>query len=402
MISKEMERNIKANGGIREAFNEARRQKTLYGEENVFDLSIGNPSAPAPRKVVDVIKKLSENVNLDHQYMCESGYEEVRSKIAGWMNQKYKTSYGINNIIMTNGVAGGLNMVLRALLNPGDEVLVFRPYYPAYIGFAENWNGKIIEVDPGEDFQPDFEDLEGKITKRTKVVIVNSPHNPTGVIYTKETATKISEILKSKQKEYGHAICLLSDEPYRDLVYIEEELPWWPDFYQNTIVSYSFSKSLSLAGERIGYLTIPTEFEDSENVIKAVRLAMGRLGFVNAPALFQRIVGECTDEQVDLEYYAKNREILYGTLKQCGYECIEPKGAFYIFVKAPDNNEERFLELARKRHLIFVGGSSFGYSGYVRLSFCCKYEVLQRAADALKQLADDCKIISISTIYKYR
>lgn len=176
-------------------------------------------------------------------------------------------------------------------------------------------------------------------------------------------------------------------------MYIEEELPWWPDFYQNTIVSYSFSKSLSLAGERIGYLTIPTEFEDSENVIKAVRLAMGRLGFVNAPALFQRIVGECIDEQVDLEYYAKNREILYGTLKQCGYECIEPKGAFYIFVKAPDNNEERFLELARERHLIFVGGSSFGYSGYVRLSFCCKYEVLQRAEDALKQLADDCKIL---------
>lgn len=388
-----MERNIKANGGIREAFNEARRQKTLYGEENVFDLSIGNPSAPAPEKVIKVLKELSEKKNLDHQYMCESGYEEVRSKIADWLNQKYKTSYGINNIIMTNGGAGGLNMVLRALLNPGDEVLIFCPYYPAYKGFAENWQGKIIGVEPGEDFQPDFDDLEGKLTERTKVVIVNSPHNPTGVIYTKETARKLSEILECKQKEYGHAICLLSDEPYRDLVYIEEELPWWPDFYQNTIVSYSFSKSLSLAGERIGYLTIPTEFEDSENVIKAVRLAMGRLGFVNAPALFQRIVGECIDEQVDLKYYAKNREILYGTLKQCGYECIEPKGAFYIFVKAPDNNEERFLELARKRHLIFVGGSSFGYSGYVRLSFCCKYEVLQRAEDALKQLADDCKIL---------
>ena len=393
MISKEMERNIKANGGIREAFNEARRQKTLYGEENVFDLSIGNPSAPAPEKVIKVLKELSEKKNLDHQYMCESGYEEVRSKIADWLNQKYKTSYGNNNIIMTNGVAGGLNMVLRALLNPGDEVLIFCPYYPAYKGFAENWQGKIIGVEPGEDFQPDFDDLERKLTERTKVVIVNSPHNPTGVIYTKETARKLSEILECKQKEYGHAICLLSDEPYRDLVYIEEELPWWPDFYQNTIVSYSFSKSLSLAGERIGYLTIPTEFEDSENVIKAVRLAMGRLGFVNAPALFQRIVGECIDEQVDLEYYAKNREILYGTLKQCGYECIEPKGAFYIFVKAPDNNEERFLELARERHLIFVGGSSFGYSGYVRLSFCCKYEVLQRAEDALKQLADDCKIL---------
>ena len=390
-----MKRNLTINGGIREAFNEARRQKELYGEENVFDLSIGNPSAPAPKKVVEVLKELSEKKNLDHQYMCESGYEEVRSKIADWLNQKYKTSYGINNIIMANGVAGGINMVLRALLDPGDEVLIFRPYYPAYKGFAENWQGKIIEVEPGEDFQPDFDDLEGKLTERTKVVIVNSPHNPTGVIYTKETARKISEILECKQKAYGHAICLLSDEPYRDLVYIEEELPWWPDFYQNTIVSYSFSKSLSLAGERIGYLTIPTEFEDSENVIKAVRLAMGRLGFVNAPALFQRVVGECIYEQVDLEYYAKNRELLYGILKKYGYECIEPQGAFYIFVKAPDNNEERFLELARKRHLIFVGGSSFGYSGYVRLSFCCKYEILQKSADALKQLAVDCGITNM-------
>ena len=387
-----MNKNLSINGGIREAFNEARRQKALYGDENVYDLSIGNPSAPVPRKVTEVLKDFCGKKELDHQYMCESGYEEVREKIADHLNQKYNTGYGINNIIMTNGVAGGINIVLRALLNPGDEVIIFRPYYPAYKGFVENWQGKIVEVNPKEDFQPDFEDLEHKITIRTKVVIVNSPHNPTGVIYTKETAAKISEILKSKQKEYGHAICLLSDEPYRELVYIEEELPWWPDFYQNTIVSYSFSKSLSLAGERIGYLTIPTEFEDSENVIKAVRLAMGRLGFVNAPALFQRIVGECIDEQVDLEYYAKNREILYGTLKQCGYECIEPKGAFYIFVKAPDNNEERFLELARKRHLIFVGGSSFGYSGYVRLSFCCKYEVLQRATDALKHLADDCRL----------
>lgn len=387
-----MNKNLSINGGIREAFNEARRQKALYGDENVYDLSIGNPSAPVPRKVTEVLKDFCGKKELDHQYMCESGYEEVREKIADHLNQKYNTGYGINNIIMTNGVAGGINIVLRALLNPGDEVIIFRPYYPAYKGFVENWQGKIVEVNPKEDFQPDFEDLEHKITIRTKVVIVNSPHNPTGVIYTKETAAKISEILKSKQKEYGHAICLLSDEPYRDLVYIEEELPWWPDFYRNTIVSYSFSKSLSLAGERIGYLIIPTEVEDSENVIKAVRLAMGRLGFVNAPALFQRIVGECIDEQVDLEYYAKNREILYGTLKQCGYECIEPKGAFYIFVKAPDNNEERFLELARKRHLIFVGGSSFGYSGYVRLSFCCKYEVLQRATDALKHLADDCRL----------
>ena len=395
-ISDEMKRNLQNGGGIREAFNEAAKQREYYGADVVCDLSLGNPSALPPEEVQQVMQRLSMDQQLSHQYMCEAGYEEVRKKIADSLNQKHKTEYTCDNVIMTNGVAGGMNMVLRAILEPGDEVVLFRPYYPAYLGFIGNWSAKAVMVDPLEEtFEPDLDDLKRKITDRTKVVIVNSPHNPTGIIYSRKVMTDIAEILKEKQKEYQTTICLLSDEPYRDLVYNGEKLTWWPEIYQNTIVSYSFSKSLSLAGERIGYLLIPSEFTDSEQVIRAVRLAMGRLGFVNAPAFFQRIAGECVDTKVDLEYYKKNREILYTALKRLGYCCTVPEGGFYIFVKAPNGNEKQFMEMAQKRHLIFVGGSSFGMEGYARLSFCCEYKVLERAVPALELLAKDMGIVNI-------
>ena len=391
MISKIMQDKLSTNGGIRAAFNEARRQYEIYGKENVFDLSIGNPGAPVPEKVIETLHKLSADKDLSHSYMCEAGYEETRGKIADSLNKNYGTTYEINNIIMSNGVAGGINCTLCALLDPKDEVIVFRPYYPAYAGFIENWNGKMVTVSPVEkDFSPDLEELEQKISAKTKVVIINSPHNPSGTIYTKETAKKMAEILERKQEEYGHEIYLLSDEPYRDLVYDETELPWWPSEYKNTIVVYSFSKSLSLAGERIGYVLVPSEVSEAELVIKAIRLAMGKIGFVNAPAYFQRVITECIDEKVDLKYYDRNRQLLYGNLKRLGFEAVEPKGAFYIFVKSPMEREEDFMEAARKRHVIVVGGSSFGWSGYVRMSFCCGYEVLERAIPALEKLAEDC------------
>lgn len=392
MISAEMKAGLKAGSGIRDAFNEARRQKEMYGEDQVFDLSLGNPAAPAPQRVRDILKILSAQEDLSHGYMCEAGYEDVRQSIAGSLNRHYGTDYSEDNIVMTNGVAGGINVVFRALLDPGDEVIIFKPYYPAYAGFVKNWQGKPVFVEPQEDFQPDLKDLEAKISERTKAVIVNSPHNPTGVIYTEETIRGISDILKCAGEQYGHAVCLLSDEPYRDLVYDGTVLPWIPDYYDHTIVSYSFSKSLSLAGERIGYLLIPSEMEESDTVIRAVRMAMGRLGFVNAPALFQRVVGTCADENVDLEYYAKNRGLLVTALKQYGYECTEPRGAFYVFVKVPGGNEQHFMKLAEQRHLIFVAGSSFGMPGYVRISFCGAYSVLERAVPALKFLAEDCGI----------
>ena len=394
LISREMEEGLKQDGGIRQAFNEARRQQERYGADKVFDLSLGNPSALPPVGVREMMRRLSDQDDLSHQYMCEAGYEEVRSAVALSLNQRQGTSYDCDNVIMTNGVAGGINLVLRALLNPGDEVVIFAPYYPAYVGFIKNWSGKVITVNPdGESFQPDFKELEEKITEHTKVVLINSPHNPTGIIYTSDTAQRLAKVLEKKQKEYGCSICLLSDEPYRDLVYDGTELPWWPKYYENTIVSYSFSKSLSLAGERIGYLLIPSEVTGSCNVIRAVRLAMGKLGFVNAPAFFQRIAGGCMDVQVDAEYYDRNRRLLYDTLLRLGFTCTKPQGAFYIFVKAPGDDEKRFLEMAGKRHLFFVGGSSFGLEGYARLSFCCSYDVLEAAVPALELLAKDCGLI---------
>lgn len=394
LISEEMRLSLERNGGIRQAFNEAARQRKLYGADNVYDLSLGNPSALPPVKVQEMIKMLSDDENLSHQYMCEAGYEEVRSAVAASLNISQGTSYGCENIIMTNGVSGGINIVLRTLLDPGDEVVIFKPYYPAYVGFIKNWAGKVVTVDPDEEsFQPDFKELAEKITERTKAVIVNSPHNPTGIIYTMDTAEKLADVLEKKQEEYGHSICLLSDEPYRDLIYDGTKLPWWPKVYRNTIVSYSFSKSLSLAGERIGYLLIPSEVTKSSEVIAAARLAMGRIGFVNAPAFFQRVAGGCIDIQVDVDYYDRNRRLLYDTLTRLGFICTKPQGAFYIFVKAPGDNEKRFLDMAEKRHLIFVGGSAFGWEGYARLSFCCSYDVLEAAVPALELLAKDCGMI---------
>ena len=226
LISREMEEGLKQDGGIRQAFNEARRQQERYGADKVFDLSLGNPSALPPVGVREMMRRLSDQDDLSHQYMCEAGYEEVRSAVALSLNQRQGTSYDCDNVIMTNGVAGGINLVLRALLNPGDEVVIFAPYYPAYVGFIKNWSGKVITVNPdGESFQPDFKELEEKITEHTKVVLINSPHNPTGIIYTSDTAQRLAKVLEKKQKEYGCSICLLSDEPYRDLVYDGTELP---------------------------------------------------------------------------------------------------------------------------------------------------------------------------------
>ena len=278
MISREMEENLKRGNGIRRAFNEAERQRKIYGDDQVFDLSIGNPMAPVPEKVKETMRKFAEMPDLGHQYMCEAGYEGVRREIADSLNERYQTSYEFENIVMTSGVAGGINLVLNALLDPDDEVVIFKPYYPAYVGFIKNRFGRVVTIGPkGEGFQPDLGEFEEKLTRRTKVVIVNSPHNPSGTIYTSQTAERIASILEQKEKEYGHAICLLSDEPYRELVYDGTKLPWWPDVYDNTIVSYSFSKSLSLAGERIGYLLIPPAFAEYDKTMKAVRMSMARV-----------------------------------------------------------------------------------------------------------------------------
>jgi aspartate aminotransferase len=389
MLAEKMKEQLKVRSAIRMAFEEGKRLETIYGSENVFDYSIGNPEIEPPVEVKESILRLMEENPLSlHAYMCDAGYEEVRSKIAAHLNRKHGTAFAERNIIMSNGAAGAMNVLMYSLMDPGDEVIVMKPYYPGYANFITNWNGKMVEVEPDPvTFYPDFDDFEKKITEKTKIVIVNSPNNPTGVIYSEKTVQKIAEILVKKQKEYKHAICLLADEPYRELVYTGAEVPYWTKYYENTAVAYSFSKTLSVPGERIGYLVIPDEMENSETLRKAVRNATGMLGFVNAPSLFQKVVGECLDAKTDIAAYKRNRDILYNKLVDLGFSVIEPEGAFYIFMKAPEGDEERLLNAAHDCNILLVGGSAFGYSGYARISFCVSSDKIKRSIPAFEKLA---------------
>ncbi len=319
MIARRMQEKLQQGGGIRQAFNEAVRLKAIYGDDQVYDLSLGNPSAPVPEKVGQAMQEIAARKDLDHKYMSDAGYEESRQSITDTLNEEHQTAYTFENVIMTTGVAGGLNITMKALLDPEDEVIIFRPFYPIYASFTENHGATAVFVEPVEEtFQPNLEDFKNKVTEHTKIVIVNSPHNPSGTIYTKETAEAIAAVLKEASEKYQHDIYILSDEPYRDLVFDGTELPWWPKIYANTIVSYSFSKSLSLAGERIGYLLVPSEISGFEQMRGALRIANGELGYTNAPAFFQRVVGLCTREKVDLDYYDRGRKLLYSELKRLG------------------------------------------------------------------------------------
>ena len=375
---------------IRAAFNEAERQRTVYGAGAVFDLSIGNPGAPLDEAARRAIEELSRDMQ-SHGYMCEAGYEWVRENISASLERRFGVPYRTDGIVMTAGAAGALNSTLAALLDAGDEVIVIRPFYPPYAAFIKNWGGMPVTV--GSDlsnFQPDFNSLEKSITKKTKAVIINSPNNPSGAIYTHETAARLGKMLSDFSKKYGHEIYLISDEPYRELVYTGAELPVWAKYYGDSIMVYSFSKSLSLAGERIGYAAVSPYAREADRLASAIRIAQGICGYVNAPAFFQAIVGMCADVKPDLRYYEENRRLLYSKLKELGFEAQKPEGAFYIFVKSPLPDERDFIEAAAKRHLIFVGGSAFACPGYARLSFCAGRGVIEGALDALEALARDC------------
>ena len=389
MISKRIQEQLKKGSPIREAFEEGQRLAKIYGAENVFDFSIGNPYVEAPKKVKESIQKIIEqNPRQIHSYMNDAGYEDVREKIAESLNRRFGTSFHMHNIIMSVGAAGAMNAAMYALMDVDDEVMVMRPYYPGYTSFILNWQGKKVEVDPDpQTFQPDFEDFESKITERTKLVIVNSPNNPTGAIYTEDTIQRLAQILEKKEQAYGHEIYLLSDEPYRELVYTGETLPYLTKYYNNTLVAYSFSKSLSVPGERIGYLVIPDEVADSEKLNAAANVATRILGFVNAPTLQQKVVKACLNEKTDISYYDRNRETLYNGLKELGFECIKPEGAFYLFVKSPVADEKEFCNTAKKYNILIVPGSSFGCPGYVRMAYCVAYETIVNALPKFAELA---------------
>ena len=391
MISKKMENMVANSSAIRAMFEEGNRLAKIYGSENVFDFSLGNPNVPAPNAVKYAIKELldEEDPVVLHGYTnSNAGYEDVRIAIADSLNERFGTHFCSKNITMTVGAAGGLNVILKSLINPGDEVIAFAPYFGEYRSYTDNYDGVLVEVSPNTtDFQPKLDEFEQKISPKTKAIIVNTPNNPTGVVYSEETIQKMAAILEKKQKEYGTDIYLISDEPYRELAYDGVEVPYLTKYYANTIVGYSYSKSLSLPGERIGYLVIPDEASDSEKLIGAVNVATRILGFVNAPTLQQKVVKAFLNEKTDISYYDRNRETLYNGLKNLGFDCIKPEGAFYLFVKSPIADEKEFCNEAKKYNILIVPGSSFACPGYVRMAYCVSYETIVNSLPKFAELA---------------
>ena len=381
------------SSAIRAMFEEGNRLAKIYGAENVYDFSLGNPNVPAPEAVKKAIAKLIEEedpVALHGYTNSNCGYADVREAVASSLNERFGTRFEGKNIVMTVGAAGGMNVILKSLINPKDEVIAFAPYFGEYRSYTDNYDGVLVEISPNTaDFQPKLDEFEQKITPKTKAVIVNTPNNPTGVVYSEETIQKMAAILEAKQKEYGTDIFLISDEPYRELVYDGAEVPYLTKYYDNTIVGYSYSKSLSLPVERIGYLVIPDEAADSEQLLAAANVATRILGFVNAPTLQQKIVAKCLNEKTDVSYYNRNREALYQGLKECGFECIKPEGAFYLFVKSPTADEKEFCAAAKKYNLLIVPGSSFACPGYVRLAYCVSYETIINSLPKFRELAKE-------------
>lgn len=391
MIAKQMEELVNGSSVIRAMFEEGKKMAAEYGEENVFDFSLGNPSVEPPKEVrqavIDIIK--SEQPNYLHGYMNNSGYEDVRKTVADSLNQKHGTHFTEENIVMTVGAAGGLNVILKALLDPGDEVVVFAPFFGEYRNYVANVGGTTVVVPPDtETFMPDLSEFERRITGRTKAVIINTPNNPTGVVYSEDVLRGLAAVLEKKRGEFGTDIYLISDEPYRELVYDGVTVPYVTKYYDNTIVGYSYSKSLSLPGERIGYLVIPDEAADSDRIMAAANVATRILGFVNAPSLQQRVIARCIDAKVEVEVYDRNRRLLVENLRKFGYECANPDGAFYLFVRSLEEDDTAFAAKAKEFNLLVVPGSSFACPGFVRIAYCVSYDMIVRALPAFKKLAD--------------
>ena len=392
MISEKMVKLANGSSAIRAMFEESKELAEKYGAENVYDFSLGNPNVPAPAAVseamIDILK--NEDPVYVHGYMNNAGYPEVRRAVAESLNERFKTSFTGDNIVMTVGAASGLNIVFKVLLNPGDEVITFAPFFGEYRNYVANYDGVLVEITPNTlDFQPNLKELSEKISERTKAVLINSPNNPTGVVYSEKTITALSDILDKKQKEFGNPIYLVTDEPYRELVYGDVTVPFVTKYYRNTIVGYSFSKSLSLPGERIGYLVIPSEIDDYEEIFSAAGVATRILGYVNAPSLQQLAVARCLNETTDIGYYERNRNTLYEGLLKLNFSCQKPEGAFYLFMKSPVEDDKEFCEAAKKYNIVIVPGSAFGCPGYVRLAYCIAYETIVKALPKFELLAKE-------------
>lgn len=390
MISEKMKAFTANSSVIRAMFEEGKKMSALYGAENVYDFSLGNPSVEPPKSVKDAIIKIlnEETPNFVHGYTNNSGYEDIRKFVADSTNTEFGTNFDTENIVMTCGAAGALNIIFKSILNPNDEVIVFAPFFGEYNAYVKNYDGKLVIVEADtETFQLNIEAFKSKINKNTKAVIINTPNNPSGVVYSEETIKKLAAVMSEAEKEIGHPIYLISDEPYRRLIYDNLTVPFVSKYYKNTFVAYSFSKSLSLPGERIGYIIVNSEIDDFEEMMNALNVANRIIGFVNAPSLFQRVLPYCMNEKTDIETYDKNRKLLYGMLKDLGFECVKPEGAFYMFPKTLIPDDKEFCNAAKEFRILSTPGSAFNCSGYFRLSYCVSTETIERSYDSFKALA---------------
>ncbi len=382
----------KVRSSIRELFEYGKKRKAEIGEENVYDFSLGNPSVPAPPEVKAALSDLIENSDAValHGYTSAQGDFKVRDKIAGYINKRFATSLDADCIYMTCGAAASLTITLNALVNEGDEVITFAPYFPEYKVFSEHAGAKLVAVQcEDETFQIDFAKLKAALSAKTKAVIMNSPNNPSGVVYGAECVKKLCALLKEHSKKTGEPVYLISDEPYRELVFDDGiKAPYIMNCYDRSIVCYSYSKSLSLPGERIGYIAVNNAMEEFSDVYAGICGAGRALGFVCAPNLFQQLVARVYDKTADISVYKNNRDTLLKALGEYGYTVVKPDGAFYLFVKSLEKDSKAFAERAKKYELLLVAGDDFGCGGYVRVSYCVSPEMLKRSLPAFKALAE--------------
>ncbi len=393
MVSERMKGLGTARSVIRELFEYGKLRAAEIGAENVFDFSIGNPSVPAPAAVNETaIRLLREQPNLIHAYTSAQGAADARERFADSLNRRFDARCTPDRLYLTVGAAASLCCVFNGLTCPGDEFIVFAPYFPEYKVFIEGAGAKMVLIPPEiEGFQIDFDAFEKALSPNTKGVLVNSPNNPSGVVYSRTTLERLAAILTEKSKEFGHPIYLISDEPYREIVYAGFEVPWAPHIYRDTIVCYSFSKSLSLPGERIGYVFVPKEAAEGDDVYAAVAGAGRSLGYVNAPSLFQQVTSLCCDMTADLKIYEENAKLFVSALREMGYHVVEPGGAFYLFPRSLEPDDMAFSERAKKLDLLIVPGAGFGAPGHVRISYCVQTDTIRRALPKFQALADSYK-----------
>lgn len=396
MVNKTMQQLGNSPSVIRELFAYGLQQAKIIGPENVYDYTLGNPSIPAPAKVNQSIKDILEDTDsiAIHGYSMGGGFEGTRAAIAANLNRRFGTDIKASSLFITCGAAPALISVIKALAaDENSEIMAVAPYFPEYKPFVES-NGARFTVIPADrqHFQINLTEVEARINEHTQGIIINSPNNPSGVVYTEETLQKLAEILRRKGAEYGHPIYIIADEPYRELVYGGVNVPFIPTIYENTIVCYSWSKSLSLPGERIGYVLVPDFCENAADVYFAVSGASRSMGHVCAPTLMQKVIERCVDEMPDLAAYDENRTLLYDSLTAMGYRCAKPDGAFYLFVEAPNGDGRAFSRKAKEEYnLLVVPGEEFECAGFMRLSYCVSNEMIKRSLPAFQAMIDSCK-----------